>query len=147
MVNMERILKCQLKKLGLSAKILPDKESKVLEGKDNFSTFLGTPLNAILGFAELFGNTSDFDTKLKLKASDILIDIKDSGIGIQHSMISQLFQPFNRFGPENSAIERTELGLTITKKLVEALGRTIGVSGKLAVGSHFWIVLPINDQK
>ena len=55
--------------------------------------------------------------------------------------LAQLFQPFNRLGQENSAIEGTGIGLVFTKQLVELMGGVIGVESTVGVGSVFWIEL------
>ena len=54
-----------------------------------------------------------------------------------------LFQPFNRLGQENGAQEGTGIGLVVTRRLVELMGGTIGVSSSVGVGSVFWIELPV----
>ena len=34
----------------------------------------------------------------------------------------------------------------MAKKIVEKLGGTIGVNSQLGIGSHFWIVLPVDVE-
>ena len=55
--------------------------------------------------------------------------------------MKELFQPFNRLNLENSGIEGTGIGLTITKRIVEMMGGSIGAESKFGVGSTFWIEL------
>jgi PAS domain S-box-containing protein len=71
----------------------------------------------------------------------VRICVKDTGIGIPSEKLIELFQPFNRLNVENSGIEGTGIGLTITKRIVEMMGGTIGVESKVGVGSIFWIEL------
>jgi PAS domain S-box-containing protein len=68
--------------------------------------------------------------------------VSDSGHGIPENKMIELFQPFNRLGAENSAIEGTGIGLTITRKIVELMGGSVGVSSSIGAGSTFWIELP-----
>lgn len=77
------------------------------------------------------------------------IIISDTGIGIDNSRLSELFEPFNRLGKECSTIHGAGLGLNITKQLVEALDGNIGVESTPGEGSQFWVELPLvgNDKK
>jgi PAS domain S-box-containing protein len=72
----------------------------------------------------------------------ICLQISDNGIGISPENVSNLFNPFERAGAQNSKTEGTGLGLAVVKKLVEAMGGTVGVESKLGEGSCFWVELP-----
>jgi signal transduction histidine kinase/AmiR/NasT family two-component response regulator len=69
------------------------------------------------------------------------ISVQDTGLGLHPDQVRMLFQPFNRLGQESSAEEGTGIGLVVTKRLVELMGGTIGVTSSLGVGSMFWIEL------
>ncbi|MDR9423988.1 MAG: PAS domain-containing protein [Marinobacter sp.] len=68
--------------------------------------------------------------------------ITDTGPGISETGLSELFTPFNRLGAELSHIEGTGIGLSLTKRIVELMGGTIGVDSVVGQGSTFWIRLP-----
>ncbi|HAY27648.1 MAG TPA: PAS domain S-box protein, partial [Candidatus Accumulibacter sp.] len=70
------------------------------------------------------------------------ICVADTGIGIAPERLSEVFQPFTRLQAENSEIEGTGIGLTITKRLVELMGGEIAAASEAGVGSRFWIELP-----
>lgn len=81
-------------------------------------------------------------TRQHLRPGYMRIAVSDSGPGIAAERINELFQPFNRLGAEHGAVEGTGIGLTITRKLVEMMGGSIGVESTLGVGSTFWVELP-----
>lgn len=69
------------------------------------------------------------------------ISIEDTGAGLSAEQIDGLFQPFNRLGSENSAIEGTGIGLVITKNLVEMMGGSIACQSQEGKGTTFSIEL------
>ncbi|MFZ4615636.1 MAG: PAS domain S-box protein [Rectinemataceae bacterium] len=71
------------------------------------------------------------------------LSVADNGAGISEGRMQELFLPFNRLGAENTEIEGTGIGLTISKKLMETMGGRIGVRSELGVGSVFWIEIPV----
>ena len=73
------------------------------------------------------------------------ISITDTGSGIPAERMGELFQPFNRLAAENSGIEGTGIGLTITRRLLEMMGGAIYVQSQLGIGSTFWVELPIES--
>ena len=75
----------------------------------------------------------------------IRISVSDKGPGIPKSKQKKLFIPFDRLGREAGQIEGTGIGLTITKKLVDALNGRIDFRSTEGEGSTFWVDLPISD--
>ncbi len=73
------------------------------------------------------------------------INISDTGIGIRPEQMRQLFEPFDRLGQEDSAIQGTGLGLVIARRLAELMGGKLGVWSEPGVGSTFWIDLKLME--
>ncbi|MBV5312350.1 MAG: PAS domain S-box protein [Prolixibacteraceae bacterium] len=71
----------------------------------------------------------------------IRISVTDTGTGIRETDISKLFMPFERIGAEFTGAEGSGLGLTVVKKLMDAMHGEIGLESKFGVGSTFWIEL------
>lgn len=69
------------------------------------------------------------------------IIVADDGPGIAPSMLADLFLPFERLGAEQTAIEGTGLGLSLSKGMVEAMGGSLTVQSKLGEGSAFTVEL------
>jgi CheY-like chemotaxis protein len=69
------------------------------------------------------------------------ICVEDSGVGLPPEQMAHLFQPFNRLGQKDGAIEGTGIGLVVCKRLVELMNGVIGVESTVGKGSVFWIEL------
>lgn len=73
----------------------------------------------------------------------ILIDISDTGIGIQKEKIPYIFEQFYQIkNNEIENIEGTGLGLSIVKKIINAHSGTIKIESKHGRGSIFSVILP-----
>ncbi len=81
------------------------------------------------------------DVLVNAEDRNICFSVSDTGKGISKEKIIELFAPFNRLGLENSEIEGTGIGLTISKQLVEMMGGRIGAESEPGIGSRFWIEL------
>lgn len=80
------------------------------------------------------------------RADFVRISVTDTGEGIPENKLPQLFKPFSRLGAEETSIEGTGIGLTITKELVQHMGGDIGVESVVGVGTTFWVDFPIADM-
>jgi len=76
---------------------------------------------------------------------EVVFSINDTGYGIPEHKLSELFEPFNRLGAENTLTEGTGIGLVIAKRLTELMHGYIDVSSKVNVGTSFSIHLPQDD--
>ena len=75
---------------------------------------------------------------------EIIIHVRDTGIGIDEANIQKLFKEFSRVQTEETKkIEGTGLGLFITKQLVDRMNGRIWVESTRGKGSTFSFALPI----
>jgi PAS domain S-box-containing protein len=71
------------------------------------------------------------------------IEVTDTGIGIAGEDLALAFAAFERLGAEATEVEGTGLGLALTRRLVEAMGGSIGVDSEVGRGTTFWLDLPV----
>jgi CheY-like chemotaxis protein len=71
----------------------------------------------------------------------IRIGVTDTGPGIPEDQIPRLFTPFDRLGAEQTEVEGSGLGLTLSKRLLEAMGGDLRVDTMQGEGTTFWIEL------
>lgn len=74
------------------------------------------------------------------------IEVADTGPGIPEEGLKKLFTPFERLGADQNAVGGTGLGLALSKRMVEAMGGTIGVESKAGVGSRFYLELSLAES-
>ncbi|MBM3215236.1 PAS domain S-box protein [Candidatus Poribacteria bacterium] len=77
----------------------------------------------------------------------VRVSISDTGPGIPAEHLATIFQPFERLAADSDRIQGTGIGLTISKKLVELMGGSIGVESVVSEGSTFWIELPVSTEE
>ncbi len=72
----------------------------------------------------------------------ILINVKDTGIGMSEEFMEHIFDSFTR--EDSHRVQKTEgtgLGMAITKYIVDTMGGTIDVTSKQGVGTEFKVAL------
>ncbi len=84
----------------------------------------------------------------KVKDTEYLITVADTGYGISAEDQARLFQKFSRIQTEKTkSITGTGLGLWITMELTRRMGGSIQVESIEGVGSHFTIHLPLAQDR
>lgn len=74
---------------------------------------------------------------------DVIITVKDNGIGMSDQFLKHIYEPFER--ERNSTISRVEgsgIGMGIVKKLVELMDGSVDVQSKIGDGSTFTVTIP-----
>ncbi len=78
----------------------------------------------------------------RLNGNMVRLTVLDTGRGIDHEKLADLFKPFIRLHEEDEAVEGSGVGLAISQKLVMAMGGDIGVFSEVGEGTRFWIDFP-----
>lgn len=114
----------------------PDKEANVkIDSKEFFQCFQHIIKNACDAMPD--GGTITIKTKIIDRTVKIIFE--DQGLGIPDAIIEKIFEPFVTHGKK----EGSGLGLSITKKVVEAHQGTIDVKSSLGAGATFTVTLPL----
>ena len=83
-----------------------------------------------------------------LSGPEVVIDIKDTGIGIMKKHLPRLFERFYRVDKARSRqLGGTGLGLAIVKHIAQAHGGHLSVESAVGKGSTFSIHLPLTQNK
>lgn len=77
-----------------------------------------------------------------LGADEVVLYVRDNGIGIREAHLEQIFQIFRRLHARNEYGGGAGAGLTIAKKIVERHGGRIWVDSVSGQGTTFWFSLP-----
>lgn len=85
----------------------------------------------------------DVRIRVEEHAGEAKIAVIDSGVGIDPAEVERIFAPFRRARRPGSAIPGVGLGLSVSKRIVEAHGGRIEVSSTPGVGSTFVVSLPL----
>lgn len=76
--------------------------------------------------------------------NSVTFAVRDTGIGIGSEHLALLFQDFVQIdSPLQKRLRGTGLGLSLSKKLAELLGGTVGVESTPGAGSTFHVTIPL----
>jgi signal transduction histidine kinase len=125
----------------------------VFEGTAADAQVLADPHRLVQVVANLLSNAAKFsppgaDVRIRVREELRMarVEVEDSGAGIPETFRSHVFERFSQ--ADSSAQRRFEgagLGLSIARKLIEAMGGRIGFSTVTGQGSIFYIEVPLSD--
>ncbi len=87
---------------------------------------------------------SRVDVRIRARAPHAVLEVEDRGIGMSPEQLRDLFAPFRRHAP--AVAPGAGLGLSITRRIVEAHGGRIEVQSLVGVGSTFRVTLPLAEH-
>ncbi|MDM8520469.1 PAS domain S-box protein [Anaerolineales bacterium HSG6] len=141
-IEMIRV-RVQQKRLTFKYNILPDVPQYVYADEKRIRQILLNLLgNAVKytekGIVKITVTSSLHEDKNK---KTIRFDVKDTGIGIPHDLLTSIFLPF--YQVKEQYIEGTGLGLAICQKLLRLMDSDLHVESIIGQGSHFWFELDL----
>ncbi len=103
-------------------------------------------LNLIINGVEAMGRITEGSRELVVssennEANDLLVAVRDTGVGLESANLSQLFDAFFTTKPDGMG-----MGLAISRSIVEAHGGRLWATANSPQGAIFQFTLPTNDK-
>jgi signal transduction histidine kinase/ActR/RegA family two-component response regulator len=157
-VQMEAVpvdLKALLEEVLLLAQAIPEeRDLSVSLGYPDGTPrcFLGDPLRLRQIFFNLIGNAIKFTPQgtvsVRVRAAPgegpvpVTVEVEDSGVGIEPQMLESIFEQFQQADTRYSRrFHGAGLGLSISRRLAQAMGGDIRVASTVGQGSVFTVTL------
>jgi K+-sensing histidine kinase KdpD len=107
------------------------------------ATYLEQVLRNLVGNAVKYaGDTASLIIRVRRQDRSVLVDVEDDGPGIPDADQERVFALYERLHTRATA-PGAGIGLFVCRRLVEAMGGTIGVRRGLAGGACFTVTLPM----
>ncbi|HEX2877274.1 MAG TPA: PAS domain S-box protein [Polyangiaceae bacterium] len=130
--------------IALSVEPAPSKVDEVIADRTRFSQILINFGSNAIKYGKPGGHArirAELVTQGRMR-----VVVTDDGIGIPLDKQEKVFQPFQRAGQETGPIEGTGIGLSITKRLADLMGGSVGFRSTPDAGSEFWVEMPLHQQ-
>ncbi|MDR0397778.1 MAG: PAS domain-containing protein [Candidatus Nomurabacteria bacterium] len=109
--------------------------------------FLREALDNLIENAAKYTPSGSVEVNVTADSANVVVSVKDSGIGIAPEDLSHLFQKFYRVdSTDTREIGGTGLGLYISKRHVEEVGGRMWAESEYGKGSTFFISVPRLDN-
>lgn len=130
----------KLKEKGISLNFDFDPEYFAYADSNMTETILRNLISNAIKFTKEFGLIL---ISFEILDNDVLIKIKDTGVGMDEKQITKLFKLDETHSTVGTAGERgTGLGLLLCKELIEKQGGKIWIESVLNAGTTFYFTLP-----
>ncbi|WP_028745266.1 ATP-binding protein [Rhizobium mesoamericanum] len=98
----------------------------------------------VIGNAVKFTQTGGVFVRASLEATDVLINVTDTGPGMTEEERSRIFGEFEQGGTSTEKSAGTGLGLSISARIMREFGGSLAVASEKGTGSDFSIRFPID---
>ncbi|GAA4090664.1 HAMP domain-containing sensor histidine kinase [Mucilaginibacter panaciglaebae] len=111
--------------------------------KEKFTRVMDNLISNALKFSK---ETDNVELRLAIQDNQIIIQVKDHGLGIPQNMLPHIFERFSKAGRTGLNGEKsTGLGLSIVKQIIESHKGKISVSSIEGKGTTFTIQLAVSS--
>ncbi|KHD37998.1 histidine kinase [Clostridium acetobutylicum] len=125
---------------NISLKVFGEDVPNLIGDNDKFKQMIINLVDNAIKYTEAGGEVSVYK---KYTKDDVIISVKDNGVGIPKEHLQRIFERFYRVDKARSrANGGTGLGLAIVKHIVLNFNGSINIESKLGVGSEFVITIP-----
>jgi len=140
--------KARSKGLELAVRVSRETPALVVGDPTRLNQVVTNLVNNALKFTETGGVTIDLQADVSGPSATLRIAVTDTGVGIEASRIGAIFEAFSQ--ADQSTTRRfggTGLGLTVCKRLIDAMDGDIVVTSEVGKGSTFTVVvlLPVEE--
>lgn len=134
----------QSKNIALSFKSQSD-DIKVYFDRDKLEKVLYNLISNALKFTPSNGKVM---VNVQSDTANLLINVKDNGVGIPPENMDKIFDCFNHFSDPKQSVSGTGIGLSFSQGLVELHGGSISVASNMSTGTErgqtcFTVKLPL----
>ena len=133
-------------KAGVTVEIdAPAKIPAVRGDAGSLSMLLGNLVGNAIKYNRPHGRVT---VRVATAGDPVIVEIKDTGIGIPADCLGHLFEEFYRVKTASTEnIPGTGLGLAICRKIASELGGTVSVASEEGAGTTFTVQLPVHAAK
>ncbi|HLS61196.1 MAG TPA: ATP-binding protein [Virgibacillus sp.] len=151
-VSMDSILEEILPQLKEKAKLVHvqlsievEEALKIIADRNKIKEMIINLLSNAINYTTESGTVS---VLMNQRDNHVLIEVKDTGIGISEQALPRIFERFYRVDEERSRVRGgTGLGLSIVKHIVEVHHGEVKVESELQKGTTFTVFLPLDSSK
>jgi signal transduction histidine kinase len=134
------LMQAQANEIGLELRVLlPPDISSIQGDTDKIKQSI---LNLLSNAIKYNRPNGEIILAAENRQSDVIITVKDSGIGIPQEHMKRLFTKFYRVPGSEQHAQGTGLGLSIVKRIIEGHGGEISVESVQGEGTTFIVRLP-----
>ncbi len=133
----------QQRSLELGLRIDPKTPGEIVSDPNRFRQIVTNLVENAIKFTE--SGRIDIDMAPRAGVAALEVRVKDTGRGVEDRARARLFQPFTQIDPTATMAGGVGLGLSLTKKLAEALGGDVVLAeSSLGKGSTFIVWIATN---
>ncbi len=136
--------KARSKGLELAVRVAPEAPVMVIGDPTRLNQVITNLVNNALKFTEKGGVTIDLATEADGDRAKLRFAVTDTGVGIEKNRIGAIFEAFSQADQSTTRkFGGTGLGLTVCKRLVDAMEGDIVVTSEPGKGSTFAVVVSL----